>query len=215
MSMSARWVLGFAFVITATLATFHVPASAQFATPNPVTCPKGPIEDDGQWTRRCRQEEEREYKENADRQSRAMMQQIAATERQRAILEKQPPLPASGNRLLGRWQTATRPAGGGDVFAQLAALASGCGVLIGDGIIEFQQARMAIHDNDGRNDLGAVEYRGGANGSVFVLPAKGSIFQLLPFEFETPDRIHLIGVACTLVRAKAAVPAAPTPPRSR
>jgi len=50
---------------------------------------------------------------------------------------------------------------------------------------------------------------------VFVLPAKGSIFQLLPFEFETPDRIHLIGVACTLVRAKAAVPAAPTPPRSR
>jgi hypothetical protein len=70
-----------------------------------------------------------------------------------------------------------------------------------------------VFEND--DDLGAVEYRGGANGSVFVLPAKGSIFQLLPFEFETPDRIHLIGVACTLVRAKAAVPAAPTPPRSR
>ena len=215
MTMSGRRALCSAVAITAGLATFQLQGSAQFPKPNPVSCPKGVFENDDQWIRRCRDEEEQQYKEDADRRSGAMRQHIAATERQRAILEKQPPLPASGNRLLGRWQTATRPAGGGDVFAQLAALASGCGVLIGDGIIEFQQARMAIHDNDGRNDLGAVEYRGDANGSVFVLPAKGSMFQLLPFEFETPDRIHLIGVACTLVRAKAGVPAAPTPPRPR
>jgi hypothetical protein len=209
--MSGRRALWSAVVIAAALATFQLPGSAQFPKPNPVSCPKGVFENDDQWIRRCREEEDQQYKEDADRRSRAMIQQIAATERQRAILEKQPPLPVSRNRLIGRWQTATGRPSGGDVFAQLAALASGCGVLIGDGIVEFQQARMAIYDEDGRNDLGPVEYRGGANGSVFVLPAKGSIFNLLPFEFESPDRIHLIGVQCTLVRTNATSPAAPGP----
>ena len=137
--MSARRALWSAVVIAAALATFQVPGSAQFPKPNPVSCPKGVFENDDQWIRRCREEEDQQYKEDADRRSRAMIQQIAATERQRAILEKQPPLPVSRNRLIGRWQTATGRPSGGDVFAQLAALASGCGVLIGDGIVSFNR----------------------------------------------------------------------------
>lgn len=90
--------------------------------------------------------------------------------------------------------------------ALMASLTKGCNVLIGDGILEFQPARMAMYDSSGRNDMGAVEYRGDARGSVYVLPARGGIFELLPFEFETPDRIHLIGVTCTLTRTTAAIP---------
>ena len=206
--MRNRWIFCSAVALTGvSVATFQAPTLAQLK-PNAVSCPKGPLESDDQWIRRCAEEEEQQYKDDAARRSRSMNQQIGATARQRAALEKQPPLPAARNRLLGRWQSSTRPGGGGgDPFAQIAAMMTGCGVLIGDGILEFQPARMTMIDGDGRNDMGAVEYRGGANGSVFVLPARGSIFELLPFEFETPDRIHLIGVTCTLVRTNATAPA--------
>jgi hypothetical protein len=134
-----------------------------------------------------------------------MNQQIAATDQQRRALEKQPPLPAARNRLLGRWQSATsKPAANADPFAQISAMLTGCGVLIGDGVVEFEANRWAVHDSDGRNDMGAISYRGGATGEVYGLPAPGSIFNLLPFAFESPDRIRLINVACTLVRTNAA-----------
>jgi hypothetical protein len=130
----------------------------------------------------------------------------AQTARQRAILEKQPPLPASRNPLLGRWETSTRPAPDADPFAQLAAMFTGCGVLLGDGIVEFGPDRWAIYDGDGRNEMGAISYRAGTKGAVFGLPAKGSIFELLPFEFDSPDQVHLVGVVCTLRRTNATVP---------
>ena len=52
---------------------------------------------------------------------------------------------------------------------------------------------------------------------MYGLPAQGGIFNLLPFEFINQDRIHLIGVVCTLVRVKDAAPAtgrAGAPPAS-
>ena len=188
------------------LVTLQVPSSAQ--APDPVTaaqCPRRPFETDLDWGNRCYIEEQRRIQGDTDRRVRMAEQQTAETARQRAILEKQPPLPASGNRLLGRWETATRPRAGGDPFAQLAAMLTGCGVLLGDGIVEFEPTRWAVYDSDGRNDMGAIEYRAGTAGVVFGVPAKGSVFQLLPFEFETPDRINLVGVVCTLARTKATV----------
>ena len=177
-----------------------IPALAQ--RPDPFTCPREPLETENQWADRCYQQE---LKKDADARSRGMNQQIAATDRQRRALEKQPPLAASRNRLLGRWQSSTsKPAPSSDPFAGLAAMLTGCGVLIGDGIVEFTPDRWAIHDSDGRNDMGAISYRAGTNGEVYGLPAQGSIFNLLPFAFETPDRIKLIGVVCTLVRTNAA-----------
>jgi hypothetical protein len=202
-------------LITAGLLATPLLSLAQLSKPNPVSCPKGAFENDDQWIRRCAQEDEDQAKQQSDARSRAMTQQLAATERQRAALEKQPPLAPARNRLIGRWQSAApKPAANADPFAQLLSLTKGCGVLIGDGIVEFQPDGWAIHDGDGRNDLGAISYRGGAKGEVFGLPAKGSIFNLLPFEFETPNRIHLIGVACTLVRSDA-TPVAPVPGVSR
>ena len=69
-----------------------------------------------------------------------MLQQLENTDRQRTILEKQAPLPASRNRLLGRWQTARSRPASGDPFAGIAAMLSGCGVLLGDAIVEFEAA---------------------------------------------------------------------------
>ena len=179
-----------------------MPSAVLAQRPDPVTCPREPLESDRQWADRCNYAEQ---KKDADGRSKAMNQQLAATEQQRRALEKQPPLAAARNRLLGRWQSATsKPAANADPFAQLSAMLTGCGVLIGDGIVEFTPDRWAVYDSDGRNDMGAISYRGGANGEVYGLPAQGSIFNLLPFAFETPDRIRLINVACTLVRTNAA-----------
>ena len=204
--------LGYLAVLGGLLLT---PSPSLAQRPDPFTCPRAPLESDNQWADRCSQQE---AKKDADARSRAMNQQIAATDRQRQALEKQPPLPAARNRLLGRWQSSTsKPAPSSDPFAGIAAMLTGCGVLIGDGVVSFEPDRWAVYDNDGRNDMGAISYRAGANGEVYGLPAPGSIFNLLPFQFETADRIRLIGVVCTLVRAKDAAPAtgrAGAPPAS-
>ena len=187
-------------VITASLLAAATPSFAQ--RPDTSVCPREPLETEGQWTDRCYGEQ---LKKDADARSRAMNQQMAATDRQRKTLESQPPLPAARNRLLGRWQSSTsKPAPTSDPFAGIAAMLTGCGVLIGDGIVSFEPDRWAVYDSDGRNDMGAISYRSGANGEVYGLPAAGSIFNLLPFAFETPDRIKMIGVVCTLVRSNAA-----------
>ena len=199
--MLTRHTLGIALLIATALPILQTPVSAQFyPRPDANYCARIPFEPEEDWSRRC-------YEEDAERRRREMVQQLENTDRQRTILEKQAPLPASRNRLLGRWQTATSRPASGDPFAGIAAMLSGCGVLLGDAIVEFEATRWAIHDEDGRNDMGAISYRGGANGAVFGLPAKGSIFNLLPFEFETPDRIRMTGVVCTLVRTNATVPA--------
>ena len=199
--MLTRQTLGIALLIATALPILQVRSSAQFyPRPDANYCQRIPFEPEEDWARRC-------YEQDGERRRREMLEQLEKTDRQRTILEKQAPLPASRNRLLGRWQTATSRPASGDPFAGIAAMLSGCGVLLGDAIVEFEAARWAIYDEDGRNDMGAISYRGGANGAVFGLPAKGSIFNLLPFEFETPDRIRMTGVVCTLVRTNATVPA--------
>ena len=187
-----------------------LPALASAQLPLPSLCPRQPLETDFDWTNRCYAEQQQ--RDTALRVKDAQ-QRTAVTARQRAVLEKQPPLPAAKNRLLGRWETSTRPPAGGDPFAQLASMLTGCGVLLGDGIVEFAADRWAIYEGGNRNDMGAISYRAGTNGAVFGLPAEGSIFALLPFEFESPDQVRLVGVVCTLKRtstaATAASPAAP------
>jgi hypothetical protein len=202
--MLARRTLLIAVFVMATFVTFPVRSSAQL--PDPFVCPRQTLETDFDWTNRCFNEQQQV--DTARRVKDAELR-TAATARQRATLEKQPPLAAEKNRLLGRWETSTRPAagGGGDPFAQLAGMLTGCGVLLGDGIVEFAPDRWAIYDHDGRNDMGAISYRAGANGAVFGLPARGSIFELLPFEFDSPNQVHLVGVVCTLKRTTATTPA--------
>jgi hypothetical protein len=193
-----------ALTVTGALVTLPAPSWAQ--RPDAFVCPRLPPESDIEWSNRCYTEQQQR---DIERRVKMAQEQTGATARQRAVLEKQPPLPAARNRLLGRWETSARPPGGGDPFAQIASMLTGCGVLLGDGVLEFSPDRWAVHDSGGRNDMGPIEYRAGAKGAVFGLPAKGSIFALLPFEFDTPDQVHLVGVVCTLKRAGATAPKGP------
>src|SRR5688572_16486003 len=178
--MLARRTLLVAVAVAAAFVTLPVRSSAQ--KPDSFACPRLPFESDFDWTNRCFDEQQ---KADTARRVKDAELRTAATARQRATLEKQPPLPAARNRLIGRWETSTRPAAGGDPFAQIASMLSGCGVLLGDGIVEFTPDRWAIYDSDGRNDMGAISYRAGTNGAVFGLPARDSsarrsVFELLP-----------------------------------
>jgi hypothetical protein len=69
----------------------------------------------------------------------------AAADAARAKWQKQPPLPADRNPLLGKWTrpASTRP-NPNDPFAQLQALAKGgmCEVLFGGGVFEFRPDRL-------------------------------------------------------------------------
>ena len=205
-----RRTIGYLAVVVGFL---MMPARSTAQPSNALTCPRLPSETMTSWMDRCGRQEERareaEEAARADNEARkrAIGQQLAETDRQRKALEKQPPLPAARNRLLGRWQSSTsKPASSSDPFAGIAAMLTGCGVLIGDGIVSFEPDRWAMYDSDGRNDMGAISYRAGTKGEVYGLPAQGSIFNLLPFEFINQDRIRLIGVVCTLVRVKDAAP---------
>ncbi len=192
--MLTRRTLYSVVIAVAALTSFQIPSSAQVA--NILTCPRMPSEDDAAWSNRCAAvERDREVAELGGR--------LRETERQRATYEREPPLPAARNRLLGRWQTV---GAGGDALSQLLGSISGCGALIGEGVLEFEQGRWAIYERGGRRDLGAVSYRSGRAGVIVALPAKGSDWALLDFEFETPDRIHLISSKCSLVRTNVAVP---------
>lgn len=207
-----RRTIGYLAVVVGFL---MMPARSTAQPSNAITCPRLPSETMTSWMDRCGRVEQRareaEEEARADNEARkrAIGQQLADTDRMRRTLEKQPPLPAARNRLLGRWQSSTsKPAPSSDPFAGIAAMLTGCGVLLGDGIVEFTPDRWAIYDSDGRNDMGAISYRAGPNGEIYGLPAQGSIFNLLPFEFINQDRIHLINVVCTLARVKDAAPAA-------
>ena len=188
-----------------------MPAGSAAQPSNVLTCSRLPSETMTAWTDRCERvaqrarEAEEEARADNEARKKAIGQQLAETDRMRRTLEKQPPLPAARNRLLGRWQSPpSKPAANDDLFGGLAAMLSGCGVLLGDGIVEFTPDRWAIYDGSGRNDMGAISYRAGANGEIYGLPAQGSIFNLLPFQFETADRIRMVNVTCTLVRTNTA-----------
>jgi hypothetical protein len=155
-----------------------------FPRPDMVACPRDIGESDDRWAARCWAAEQAKAAEAGRRAA------VNALE-QRAALEKRPALPATHNPLLGWW----RPA----VVATLNA----CGFLLTKGFVEFEQSRMGIVDGDGRTDLGAVEYRGGPDGSVFVLPTQG--VALLSAEFDAPDRVSLVmyDATCAMVRTAA------------
>ncbi len=201
-----RHTLYSALLLAATLAPFHVSVSAQFGQlPNPVICPRKPFgETDLAWKERCEAEEEAERNKATERMRADMLARVKETERQRAALEKQAPLPAARNRLLGRWQ-AVAPAG--DAFEQLITSVAGCSTLFGEGTLEFEAGRWGVSGRAGRRDMGRVSYRGGADGGVVALPTESDVFALLPFEFLSPDRVHLTNTTCTLVRTTAAAPA--------
>ena|SRR5687768_11036622 len=132
--MLTRHTLGIALLIAVALPNFQARSSAQFyPRPDANYCPRIPFEPEEDWSRRC-------YEQDAERRRREMLGQLENTNRQRTILEKQAPLPASRNRLLGRWQTARSRPASGDPFAGIAAMLSGCGVLLGDAIVEFEAA---------------------------------------------------------------------------
>jgi hypothetical protein len=193
-AMLTRRTLCSALFVAVSLASFQVPPAAQ--VPHVLTCPRLPSENDTDWSIRC-------AAADRDRQAADFGERLQAMDRQRALYEQQPPLPPARNRLLGRWQTTSS---GGDALSQLFGSISGCGALFGEGIVEFEPGRWAIHERGGRRDLGAVSYRSGRDGGVVALPAKGSDWPFVDFEFETPDRIHLASSKCTLVRTNAAVP---------
>ena len=132
----------------------------------------------------------------------------AAADAARAKWQKQPPLPAERNPLLGKW---TRPASSrpnsNDPFAQLQALAKGgmCEVLFGGGVFEFREDRlMGMDERTREQELDRVEYRGDAK-HVVALPK--ATLKLIEFDVDSPDRIHWTGQNCVLVRV-AATPSA-------
>jgi hypothetical protein len=125
----------------------------------------------------------------------------AAADAARAKWQKQPPLPADRNPLLGKW---TRPASTrpdpNDPFGQLQALAKGglCEVLFGGGVFEFRVDRLMGMDGRTREqELDRVEYRGDAK-HVVVLPK--TTLKLIEFDVDGPGRIHWAGQNCVLVR---------------
>ncbi len=128
----------------------------------------------------------------------------AAADAARAKWQKQPPLPADRNPLLGRWtrpaSTRTNP---NDPFGQLQALAKGglCEVLFGGGVFEFRPDRLVGMDERTREqELDRVDYRGDAK-HVVVLPK--TTLKLMEFDVDGPDRIHWSGQNCVLVRVGA------------
>jgi hypothetical protein len=125
----------------------------------------------------------------------------AAADAARAKWQKQPPLPAERNPLLGKWTrpASTRP-NPNDPFGQLQALAKGglCEALFGGGVFEFRPDRLVGMDERTREqELDRVEYRGNAK-HVVVLPK--TTLKLIEFDVDSPDRIHWTGQNCVLVR---------------
>ncbi len=129
----------------------------------------------------------------------------AAADAARAKWQKQPPLPADRNPLLGKWtRPASTRANSNDPFAQLQALAKGgmCEVLFGGGVFEFRPDRLVGMDERTREqELDRVEYRGDAK-HVVVLPK--TTLKLIEFDVDGPDRVHWTGQNCVLVRVAAA-----------
>src|SRR5450432_1392390 len=129
----------------------------------------------------------------------------AGADAARAKWQKQPPLPADHNPLLGKW---TRPActrsSPNDPFAQLQALAKGgmCETLFGGGVSEFRPDRLiGMDDRTREQELDRVEYRGDAK-YVVVLPK--TTLKLIEFDVDGPDRVHWTGQNCILVRVASA-----------
>ena len=107
------WVLATIAVIGAGA---PAPAAAQ-NLPNQFVCPREIGESNADWKFRCDQEEWNE----AQRRGENLARQSQDVAQQRAALEKQPALPATRNRILGRWAMPAAPRGAtNDPFAGLS-----------------------------------------------------------------------------------------------
>ncbi len=196
------WVLATIAVIGAGA---PAPAAAQ-NLPNQFVCPRETGESNADWKYRCDQEEW----SAAQRRGEDLARQSQDVARQRAVLEKQPALPAARNRILGRWAMPAAPrAAANDPFAGLANMLTNgaCGVLFGNGAVEFRADRWVLHDADGATDLGPASYREGKDGIIYILPQK-SIVQLLGLKIDTPGRLSVIGGAtpCSMLRVNGRPP---------
>lgn len=135
--------------------------------------------------------------DNEAERARWSEQQHAAQQRKfaeaRASYEKQPPLPASRNPLLGKWQLQRAISGPPNSIAALgAALAA---QTCADKFMDFRETVRA--DASG-NTLDQVSYRGGGN-RVAVLGTRGE--PLMVFDFVDPNRIrYVFNVECIFTR---------------
>lgn len=155
-------------------------------------------------SRACNREAERDLW--SEQQNAATQRNIAES---RASWEKQPPLPASRNPLLGKWQLQRGTSGPqNNIFALGAALGA---LTCADKFMDFRETVLA--DAAG-NAVDQVRYRGDAK-RVAVLGTRGA--PLMTFVFVDPDRIRsALNLECiytrvgpaTAVAARAGAPAA-------
>ena len=199
------WVLATMAVIGAGA---PAPAAAQ-NLPNQFVCPREIGESNADWTFRCDQE----GSNAAQRRGEDLARQSQDVARQRAALEKQPALPATRNRILGRWaMPAARRGATDDPFGGLSNMLTNgmCGILFGNGAVEFRADRWVLHDADGATDLGPASYREGQDSIIYILPQK-SLVQLLGLKLDTPGSLLVIGgsTPCSMLRVNEATPAPP------
>jgi hypothetical protein len=112
----------------------------------------------------------------------------AAVDKARRNWQRQPPLAAERNRLLGRWKLdATRKPT--NLFEEMAGAFghNPCAMLWGTKVWEFRPKQMINGDSAAPDMALDTEYRGDAR-SVAVLPKE--FFKLLVFEFVGPDRVR-------------------------
>lgn len=169
-----------------------VPASGQSVPAS--SCLQRPGEDEAAWVSRCNSE-------YAAQSGASMAQSQTAVAELRAELERQPPLAAARNPLLGRWMPQGGAQGGSsDIASQLAGMIAGasCSTLFGNGAVEFRQGTMVSFDGGSEESLGQVSYRGRRN-MVYVLPETG--VRLMQFEINGPNQVtSTFGVPCKLTR---------------
>jgi hypothetical protein len=87
------------------------------------------------------------------------------------------------------------------LFDGSMANSMGCGLLFGDGAVEFRPANIVSIQASRESVIGTVAYRGG--GKQVVALQQDGMRAILMFKFESPDRISLAGVPCVMNRAGA------------
>jgi hypothetical protein len=192
-------------LVVIALVVLCAPATADAQNlPNQFVCPREAGESNADWKFRCDEEESNAARNRGE----ILARQSENVAQQRAVLEKQPALPATRNRILGRWaMPASSRGAANDPFAGLSHMLTNgvCAILFGTGAVEFRADRWVLHDGDGATDLGPASYREGKDGIIYILPQK-SLVQLLGLRIDTPDRLSVLGGAtpCSMQRASPA-----------
>lgn len=152
--------------------------------------------------------------DNEAERDRSSAEQRAASQRKfaeaRASYEKQPPLPAGRNPLLGKWQLQRAIHGPPNSIAALGA------ALAAQTCETFMDFRETVRADASGSTLDQVSYRGGGNRVAVLGSTRGE--PLMVFDFVDPDRIrYAFNVECVFTRvgpatAVAARPGAPAAP---